>query len=64
MALEVYAVAHAEPKRDRDGRFRGRYGPDRPDGYHLSEKAAEAAVERWKTRYPHHRWRVAMLVEA
>ena len=62
MALEIYAIVHAQPVRDRIGRRRG-WGPDQPDGYHVTAKAAAEAAERWKKRLTHCRVRVARLVE-
>ena len=63
MTLEVWAVVHADPVRDRLGRVH-HYGDEKPDAYHVTKYAALCCKVRWQDRMPHRRWRVARLVEA
>ena len=62
MSFECWAVLHRETRKDAAGRKR-QVGPDRPDGYHSSERMAGDARDRWAKRRPECKFRVARLVE-
>jgi hypothetical protein len=62
MAYECFAVLHQDA-RGRGTRHR-LVSAEKPDGFHTSEREAEAARKRWQERYPRKKWRVAHLKEA